>query len=271
MGSLLGLLSFTWLAIVQHKSNSALKAQIVLWDSHDKDKVIYCAANLAGTVALIYIVFSESQLWHRLLFMSPTVPGDQLTCWAALWTIAVNDISLSMIAMILKCGVLLLCANRGVSVGYRRQIFTLTESAMTLWRTTAPVPVWYFYFSSGKNTIVASLCAGLYLAIKLTAVVEQSKHLGFMAKGCINGEAVYGRFATPEELAACHDDCSICQGPHRGAIVLPCEHIFCEECVSVWLDREPTCPNCRSQVAPEAAKGAAAGGGGPTSLMPHVF
>ena len=258
---------------MQHNSNTALKQQIALWESHDKDKVIYVGSSLVGTVALTYIVFQDGQLWHRLFFMLPTGPGDQLTCWAAMWAVAVNDIILSMIAMSLKCCILLVCAPRGTTnIGSRRQIFTMTESAMALYRTVAPIPVWYFYFSYARiNTVISSLCAGLYLAIKLTAAAERTKHVAFMAKGWVNGEAVYGRYATPEEGTACRDDCSICQGPHRCAIVLPCDHIFCEECVSAWLDREPTCPNCRHQVAPEATKAGSAGGDGSTNLLPHVF
>ena len=29
------------------------------------------------------------------------------------------------------------------------------------------------------------------------------------------------------------------------------QHIFCESCVSVWFDREKTCPMCRTQIHAE--------------------
>ena len=267
-----GLLSFAWLTIVQHKTNSTIKHQIGLWAGHERNKVVYCVVNLAGTVALTYIVFGESQLWHRLFFMTPTGSGEYLTIWAAIWTVVVNDIILSMVAMLMKCGVLVTCVSRGMLPGSRRQVLTLIESSMALYRLLAPIPVWYFYFSSGSNTIVATICVGVYLVIKLLTAAERAKHVVFMTKSFLKGDAIYGRFATQEEVTACQDDCSICQGPHRAAIVLPCEHVFCEECVSEWLDREPTCPNCRHQVAPEAAaKLGAAGGDGSTILMPFAF
>ena len=28
--------------------------------------------------------------------------------------------------------------------------------------------------------------------------------------------------------------------------VVPCGHMFCGECLSTWLQRNPTCPKCRS-------------------------
>jgi hypothetical protein len=30
--------------------------------------------------------------------------------------------------------------------------------------------------------------------------------------------------------------------------MLQCKHIFCEDCVSTWFDRDTTCPMCRAKV-----------------------
>jgi len=32
---------------------------------------------------------------------------------------------------------------------------------------------------------------------------------------------------------------------------LSCGHVFCESCIGVWLDKERTCPICRTQVVQE--------------------
>uniref|UniRef100_A0A8C7USM8 Ring finger protein, transmembrane 2 n=1 Tax=Oncorhynchus mykiss TaxID=8022 RepID=A0A8C7USM8_ONCMY len=39
-------------------------------------------------------------------------------------------------------------------------------------------------------------------------------------------------------------DCAICQGDFRNPIALLWHHVFCEECLYLWLDREQTCPLC---------------------------
>lgn len=43
--------------------------------------------------------------------------------------------------------------------------------------------------------------------------------------------------------------CPICHDGYRKPTFLPCKHIFCEDCLAMWLDRERTCPMCRSTVA----------------------
>ncbi len=51
-------------------------------------------------------------------------------------------------------------------------------------------------------------------------------------------------------------------------IRLDCGHIFCEECISEWLERDRTCPMCRANVKPP---GLHSYGDGATSLLPSVF
>ncbi|KAJ3349671.1 hypothetical protein HDU83_000360 [Entophlyctis luteolus] len=43
--------------------------------------------------------------------------------------------------------------------------------------------------------------------------------------------------------------CSICRGLlHTATSVIPCLHSFCAGCVSVWMDKQHTCPQCRTPV-----------------------
>lgn len=48
---------------------------------------------------------------------------------------------------------------------------------------------------------------------------------------------------------------------------LACDHTFCEACITEWLEREPTCPMCRSKVkAPNMMYK-----DGSVSLLPQLF
>ena len=49
---------------------------------------------------------------------------------------------------------------------------------------------------------------------------------------------------------------------------LACGHIFCEDCVAEWMQRERTCPLCRSIVRTSREH---VGGDGATTLLPTVF
>ena len=45
--------------------------------------------------------------------------------------------------------------------------------------------------------------------------------------------------------------CSICAGVLENAVITPCGHSFCDECLHIWLERPNTnsCPSCRSDVS----------------------
>ncbi|BBM99040.1 E3 ubiquitin-protein ligase synoviolin [Marchantia polymorpha subsp. ruderalis] len=64
--------------------------------------------------------------------------------------------------------------------------------------------------------------------------------------------------ATPEELGRSDATCIICREEMSTAKKLPCGHLFHIHCLRSWLERQQTCPTCRSSVlAAEAGMGAA--------------
>ncbi|KAF1332580.1 Ring finger and transmembrane domain-containing protein 2, partial [Globisporangium splendens] len=85
----------------------------------------------------------------------------------------------------------------------------------------------------------------------------------------------YGVYVSHEDLVeAGNPDCSICYEPMHLPVKLSCSHMFCEECVMEWFDRERSCPLCRASVAtslreqdevkPQFLDGS-------TSLFPQLF
>jgi hypothetical protein len=72
------------------------------------------------------------------------------------------------------------------------------------------------------------------------------------------------------------DVCAICREPCVDATKLRCSHIFCEDCIGEWFDRQPsrgasrekTCPVCRAVVHSGTLKSF---GDGSTQLSPLFF
>ncbi|KAI5079527.1 hypothetical protein GOP47_0005006 [Adiantum capillus-veneris] len=54
--------------------------------------------------------------------------------------------------------------------------------------------------------------------------------------------------ATPEELGRGDATCIICREEMVAAKKLPCGHLFHVHCLRSWLERQQTCPTCRSPV-----------------------
>ena len=44
--------------------------------------------------------------------------------------------------------------------------------------------------------------------------------------------------------------CSICFDEPTRPTVTPCGHIFCYECINDWLQRQSSCPICKSRLLP---------------------
>ncbi len=44
-------------------------------------------------------------------------------------------------------------------------------------------------------------------------------------------------------------ECSICfERLHsQPTVILPCDHLFHEDCIIKWAQRSPTCPHCRAE------------------------
>jgi hypothetical protein len=73
---------------------------------------------------------------------------------------------------------------------------------------------------------------------------------------CLPAEAAEGP-PPPEDPILQILSCPVCQETLRGARVLPCGHVHCDDCISRWFREHATCPTCRA--ACDAATLATAG------------
>ncbi|RHY31471.1 hypothetical protein DYB32_003475 [Aphanomyces invadans] len=96
---------------------------------------------------------------------------------------------------------------------------------------------------NGDLTPLHTLCKAIYFG------VGQSKKVGACILAAVTLHVEYGTYVSSTDLAEmCTPDCSICYDTMQTPVQLQCAHLFCEECIAEWFDRERSCPLCRADV-----------------------
>ncbi|CAN6469525.1 unnamed protein product [Victoria cruziana] len=230
-----------WIAAVMIKSNDVLRNQTALKDERKVSVLVGIILVSILQVIGVYWWYRNDDLLYPLAMLPPkSIPPF----WHAIFIIVVNDTMARQAAILLKCLLLIYYKNsRGRNYRKQGQMLTLVEYFLLLYRALLPTPVWYrFFLNKDYGSLFSSLTTGLYLTFKLTSVVEKVNAAG--------------------------DLCAICQEKMHAPILLRCKHIFCEDCVSEWFERERTCPLCRALVKPAELRSF---GDGSTSLFFQLF
>ena len=53
---------------------------------------------------------------------------------------------------------------------------------------------------------------------------------------------------TFQDMTSKHFTCTICKGLLDNAVATSCGHVFCQSCLTQWLDRRECCPQCRHYI-----------------------
>ncbi|XP_057987545.1 uncharacterized protein LOC110655986 isoform X2 [Hevea brasiliensis] len=181
-----------------------------------------------------------------------------------------SDAMVRQVAMAFKCILLMHYKNsRGHNYRKQGQMLTLVEYFLLLYRSLLPAPVWYrFFLNKEYGSFFSSLITGLYLTFKLTSALGKVQLFFTALRALSCKEMNHVSYATSEQVNAAGDLCAICQEKMHAPILLRCKHIFCEECVSEWFERERTCPLCRALVKPADIRSYSDGS---TSLFFQLF
>lgn len=234
---------------VMFRSNEIVKKHTALKGDQKVSALLALSFMFMLYVLCIYECYgSDDVLFPLAMFPPKATPSFG----NAIFIILVNDTMVRQVAMAFKCLLLIYCKN-GRRHNFRRQgqILTLVEYTLLLYRAFLPAPVWYrFFFYMDFGSLFSSIITGLYLTFKLTSAVEKVTCLLFALKALSEDEILYGVYATSEQVRAAGDMCAICQEKMHVPILVRCGHMFCEECVSEWFERECTCPVCRTLVVP---------------------
>ncbi|XP_074311951.1 uncharacterized protein LOC141647596 [Silene latifolia] len=256
-----------WIAVFMFKSNDILRKQTALKDERKVPILVGISILFTLHIAGVYWWYRNDDLLYPLIMLPPK---DIPPFWHAVFIIMVNDTLVRQAAMVIKCLLLIYYKNsRGRNYRRQGQMLTLVEYLLLLYRALLPTPVWYrFFLNKEYGSLFSSLMTGLYLTFKLTSVVEKVQSFFASIKALSRKEVHYGAHATSEQVTAAGDMCAICQEKMHAPILLRCKHIFCEDCVSEWFERERTCPLCRALVKPADLKSF---GDGSTSLFFQLF
>ncbi|OEL30263.1 RING finger and transmembrane domain-containing protein 2 [Dichanthelium oligosanthes] len=256
-----------WIAAVMFKSNDILRKQTALKRERKIPVLVGITVLFVVHVFGFYWCYKNGDLVRPLVMLPPKeIPPF----WHAIFIILVNDTMVRQTAMIVKCLLLMYYKNsRGRSYRRQGQMLTIVEYFLLLYRALLPTPVWYrFFLNKEYGSLFSSLTTGLYLTFKLTSVVEKVQSFLTALRALSHKDFHYGSYATSEQVIATGDMCAICQEKMHVPILLRCKHIFCEDCVSEWFERERTCPLCRALVKPADLRSF---GDGSTSLFFQLF
>ncbi|KAL6099141.1 rnft1 [Pungitius sinensis] len=236
--------------------NKNIQTQVFLQDRHSKLQCVWLLLFLVSSSLLLYYTFLDEALHHCLIFLSPTI--EPLGFWEVLWAVGITNFIIKFISMGIKCLILLLPSSL---VTYRTQgrWVMLSEELGQVHQATAPFPLWFRYLVTYQETdgtpglTLGVLLALLYLILKLLGLYGQGalflKTMRILVKGEHTGSA-----ATRGQCNEAGDICPICQGEYREPRALLCQHIFCDECIALWFNREKSCPLCRTVITEKVYK-----------------
>lgn len=260
------LLMYAMLSFMVVKANVALQRTIAMRSEASNNKLAVVASGLFVSTALtLLIIFRDDKLWQSLVFIPPE-PTKIRTLWDAVFRSALCDVIARQVSTWLKAVYLLAWKPRPGRM-FRRQghLLTFMEYATMLYSVLVPVPIWYRYFQRGQlGQILSSATTGFYLTLKFSAAFEKALLFFASLKAVVRPmQAAYGCRASTDDVIELGDMCSICQDTLKSPLKLrPCRHIFCEDCISEWLDRDTTCPLCRTVVKSETCRSYSDGGTG---------
>ncbi|XP_066465957.1 E3 ubiquitin-protein ligase RNFT2 isoform X2 [Tiliqua scincoides] len=192
-------------------ANSTLREQVSLKEKRSVLVVFWILAFLAGNTLYLLYTFSSQQLYNSLIFLKPNL--EKLDFFDLMWIVGITDFVLKYLTIALKCLVVAL-PKMILAVKSKGKFYLVIEEVSQLFRSLVPIQLWYKYIM-GDDPSSSYFLGGILLILY--------------------------------SLCKSFDICGRLGGVRKALKVLCTpQHVFCEECLCLWFDREKTCPLCRS-------------------------
>lgn len=213
---------------------------------------------------MIYYVFDHEQLYKCIIFLKPNVKRFDLT--TLLWVVGVTDFILRFLSIGLKC-VIAVVPRCIIALKSKGKCYMLIEHSIQYYRRLIPIVPWYFFLTDTTRGGIwfSWLLWAIYSLFKLKTLYTKTRELWKIVRSFLS-DTTYGVPPSHCDMSS-SEGCPICQDDYIHPVMLSCKHIFCEDCVSMWFDREQTCPMCRSKVVKDAPTWR----DGSTSLFMQLF
>ncbi|KAL3279282.1 hypothetical protein HHI36_016790 [Cryptolaemus montrouzieri] len=130
------------------------------------------------------------------------------------------------------------------------KIYLFIEAFSQVYRSMATIQPWLYYLLesySGPEKIVAVFLSAFYMISKGPDLMSKMKLFKTASFKLLQNVTV-GSYPSKEQIQTAGEFCPICHDEYDSPVLLECRHIFCENCVTTWFDREQTCPLCRAKI-----------------------
>lgn len=177
-----------------------------------------------------------------------------LTVWNLMWIVIVTDFVLKLIVITIK---ILFTMLPGSIIAFQKRgkIYLFIEAVSQVYRSIATIHPWLYYLLEsyqGPEKIVAVFLSSFYMVSKGPDLVSKLKLLKTAFFKLLQNVTV-GSSPSKEQIQTAGEHCPICHDEYDSPVLLQCRHIFCENCVTTWFDREQTCPLCRAKIVDDPA------------------
>ncbi|XP_011164239.2 RING finger and transmembrane domain-containing protein 2 [Solenopsis invicta] len=240
-----GILTFVILLFTFIHANNDIKREIAKQHNRSWPLLMLILCYISGCILFVIYTFN---LYNFIPYAEP-LNAEPLTIWDLLCYVIVMDFFLKLITIM--CKVLLTCLPvRFLAFQNRGKYYLMVEAMSQLYRCVAPVQPWLYYLLEtyqGPEKIVGIFFSIMYTMSKGNDLLSRLKLFRTAAWKLFQNVSL-GVSPSKEQLIASGGICAICHEEYTTPVRLHCKHIFCEMCVSTWLDRERSCPLCRASI-----------------------
>jgi len=232
-----------------YHGNTVLVHQSSLKSNRDKLVVLRVMIILLISLIVFLYLFRDDQFYKCLIFSRPNY--SQWDLWTLIWVLYSTFCLVKMFVMILK-GLLILyplSLDKGkysLKCRQRGSMFAFIEYTSQYYISLLTIRPWIEFLlnQNEKSFYFSTFLFLLYLLFKVFNLYKSTK---FFYKS-IKESFETLPFPSVSNVDLRENLCPICQSEYQHPILLTCKHVFCEECVLSWIDRNASCPLCRHKL-----------------------